>query len=145
VTGSRCLTNPPETGGTAERACSVPVQWSSGLCLTINHWRLKGNRVSKRDSASALSGGKHGRLGLEFQSSRVLATRTLAVDILNLMLTVMFGLSLDTRLDAPLLADGFDDRALFSSQKILQNFSDSLSHRIFRHIHEVLNIDKNKN
>jgi len=35
--------------------------------------------------------------------------------------------------------------ALFSSQKILQNFSDSLSHRIFRHMHEVLNIDKNKN
>jgi hypothetical protein len=35
--------------------------------------------------------------------------------------------------------------ALFSSQKILQNFSDSPSHRIFRHMHEVLNIDKNKN
>jgi len=33
--------------------------------------------------------------------------------------------------------------ALFSSQKILQNFSDS--HRIFRRMHEVLNIDKNKN
>jgi len=27
----------------------------------------------------------------------------------------------------------------------LQNFSDSPSHRIFRHMHEVLNIDKNKN
>jgi len=35
--------------------------------------------------------------------------------------------------------------ALFSSQKILQNFLDSPSHRIFRHMHEVLNIDKNKN
>jgi hypothetical protein len=30
----------------------------------------------------------------------------------------------------------------FSSQKILQNFSDSTSHRIFRHMHEALNIDK---
>jgi len=36
-------------------------------------------------------------------------------------------------------------QALFSSQTILQNFSDSPSHRIFRHMHEVLNIDKNKN
>jgi hypothetical protein len=36
-------------------------------------------------------------------------------------------------------------RALFSSQKILQNFSDSPSHQIFRRIHEVLNIDENKN
>jgi hypothetical protein len=27
-------------------------------------------------------------------------------------------------------------------QKILQNFSDSPSHRIFRHMHEALNIDK---
>jgi hypothetical protein len=36
-------------------------------------------------------------------------------------------------------------KALFSSQKILQNFSDFPSHRIFRHMHEVLNIDKNKN
>jgi len=36
-------------------------------------------------------------------------------------------------------------KALFSSQKILQNFSDSPLHRIFRHMHEVLNIDKNKN
>ena len=35
--------------------------------------------------------------------------------------------------------------ALFSSPKILQNFSDSPSHRIFRRMHEVLNIDKNKN
>jgi len=37
------------------------------------------------------------------------------------------------------------DVALFSFQKILQNFSDSLSHRIFRRMHKVLNIDKNKN
>jgi len=36
-------------------------------------------------------------------------------------------------------------KALFSSQKILQNFSDFSSHRIFRRMHEVLNIDKNKN
>jgi len=36
-------------------------------------------------------------------------------------------------------------KALFSSQKILQNFSDSPSHRIFRRMHEVLNIDENKN
>jgi len=36
-------------------------------------------------------------------------------------------------------------KALFSSQKILQNFSDSSSHRIFRHMHGVLNIDENKN
>jgi len=35
--------------------------------------------------------------------------------------------------------------ALFSSSKILQNFSDSPSHQIFRRIHEVLNIDENKN
>jgi len=32
-----------------------------------------------------------------------------------------------------------------SSQKILQNFSYFPSHQIFRHMHEVLNIDKNKN
>jgi hypothetical protein len=32
--------------------------------------------------------------------------------------------------------------AQFSSQKILQNFSDSPSHRIFGHMHEALNIDK---
>jgi hypothetical protein len=31
---------------------------------------------------------------------------------------------------------------LFSSLKILQNFSDSPSHRIFEHMHESLNIDK---
>jgi len=36
-------------------------------------------------------------------------------------------------------------RALFSSPKVLQNFSDSPSHRIFRRMHEVLNIDENKN
>jgi len=36
-------------------------------------------------------------------------------------------------------------KALFSYSKILQNFSDSPSHRIFRRMHEVLNIDKNKN
>jgi len=36
-------------------------------------------------------------------------------------------------------------KALFSSLKNLQNFSDSSSHRIFRHMHEVLNIDENKN
>jgi len=36
-------------------------------------------------------------------------------------------------------------KALFSFQKILQNFLHSPSHRIFRHMHEVLNIDKNKN
>jgi hypothetical protein len=36
-------------------------------------------------------------------------------------------------------------KALFSSLKILQNFSNSPSHRIFRCMYEVLNIDKNKN
>jgi hypothetical protein len=36
-------------------------------------------------------------------------------------------------------------KALFSSTKILQNFSDSPAHRIFRRMHEVLNIDENKN
>jgi len=35
--------------------------------------------------------------------------------------------------------------ALFSSQKILQIFSDSPSHQIFRRMHRVLNIDENKN
>ena len=35
--------------------------------------------------------------------------------------------------------------ALFTSPKILQNFSDSPSHRIFRCMYGVLNIDKNKN
>jgi hypothetical protein len=39
----------------------------------------------------------------------------------------------------------FKPKALFSSQKILQNLSHSSSHRIFRRMHEVLNIDKNKN
>jgi len=33
-------------------------------------------------------------------------------------------------------------KALFSSPKILQNFSDSPSHRIFRRMHGVLNIDE---
>jgi hypothetical protein len=33
---------------------------------------------------------------------------------------------------------------LFSSQEFLQNFSDSSSHRIFKHMYEALNIDKNK-
>jgi hypothetical protein len=36
----------------------------------------------------------------------------------------------------------FFTKVLFSSQKFLQNFSDSPSHRIFRHMHEALNIDK---
>jgi len=36
-------------------------------------------------------------------------------------------------------------KALFNSQKILQNFLDSSSHQIFRRMHEVLNIDENKN
>jgi hypothetical protein len=31
---------------------------------------------------------------------------------------------------------------LFGSQKILQNFSDFSSHRIFKHIYEALNINK---
>jgi hypothetical protein len=34
---------------------------------------------------------------------------------------------------------------LFSSQKNLQNFSDFPSHQIFRRMHEVLNVDENKN
>ena len=32
-----------------------------------------------------------------------------------------------------------------ASSKILQKFSDFLSHRIFKRMHEVLNIDENKN
>jgi len=36
-------------------------------------------------------------------------------------------------------------QALFSSQKILQIFSNSPSHQIFRRIYEVLNINENKN
>jgi hypothetical protein len=40
------------------------------------------------------------------------------------------------------LENTIHNRALFSSQKILQNFSDFPSHRIFRHIHEALTIDK---
>jgi hypothetical protein len=35
--------------------------------------------------------------------------------------------------------------ALFTSSKILQKFSNSSSHRIFRRMYGVLNIDKNKN
>jgi len=35
--------------------------------------------------------------------------------------------------------------ALFSFQKILQNFSDFPSHRIFRRMYGVLNINENKN
>jgi len=38
-----------------------------------------------------------------------------------------------------------NESALFSSQKILQNFLDSMSHRIFRRMYGALNIDKNKN
>jgi hypothetical protein len=34
---------------------------------------------------------------------------------------------------------------LFSSPRNSKSFQDSLSHRILRHIHEALNIDKNKN
>jgi hypothetical protein len=34
------------------------------------------------------------------------------------------------------------NKTLFSLQKNLQNCSDSSSHRIFRHMHEALNIDK---
>jgi hypothetical protein len=33
-------------------------------------------------------------------------------------------------------------RVMFSSQKILQNFLDFPSHRIFEHMYETLNIDK---
>jgi hypothetical protein len=40
------------------------------------------------------------------------------------------------------IADEVHIKGRFSSQKILQNFSDSPSHRIFRHMHEALNIDK---
>jgi len=39
----------------------------------------------------------------------------------------------------------FHSWALFSSQKILQNFSHFPSHRIFKRMHRVLNIDENKN
>ena len=37
------------------------------------------------------------------------------------------------------------DSGLFSFQKFCKIFSDSLSHRIFRRIYKVLNIDENKN
>ena len=36
-------------------------------------------------------------------------------------------------------------KALFSFQKFCKIFSDFLSHRMFRRMHEVLNINKNKN
>ena len=34
---------------------------------------------------------------------------------------------------------------MFTSTKKLKNFQDSPSHRIFRRMHGVLNVDKNKN
>ena len=37
------------------------------------------------------------------------------------------------------------NKALFSSPQNPKSFQDSLSHRILRHMHEALNIDKNKN
>jgi len=50
------------------------------------------------------------------------------------------------RLVSPhLIPNDAGGKALFSSLKILQNFSNSPSHRIFRRMYEVLNIDKNKN
>jgi tRNA(Met) C34 N-acetyltransferase TmcA len=42
-------------------------------------------------------------------------------------------------------SQGFLVTGLFSSQKILQNFSHFPSYRIFRRIHGVLNINENKN
>jgi len=39
----------------------------------------------------------------------------------------------------------FTAKALFSSLKILQNFLNFPSHRIFRRMHGVLNIYENKN
>jgi len=42
-------------------------------------------------------------------------------------------------------AVSFSSTALFTSQKILQNFSYFPSHRIFRRMHGILNIDENKN
>jgi len=51
----------------------------------------------------------------------------------------------DLIISGPNLGDIKQFKALFSSQKILQNFSDSPSHRIFRRMHRVLNIDENKN
>jgi hypothetical protein len=35
-----------------------------------------------------------------------------------------------------------DTKALFSSPQNLKTFQDSLSHRILRHMHRALNIDK---
>jgi len=40
---------------------------------------------------------------------------------------------------------GWGTKQGLSFQKNLQNFSDYPSHRIFRRMHEVLNIDENKN
>ena len=40
--------------------------------------------------------------------------------------------------------EGMFSKALFRFLKILQNFPDYPSHRIFRHMHKVLNIDENK-
>jgi hypothetical protein len=37
------------------------------------------------------------------------------------------------------------NKALFTSIQKLKNFQDSPSHRIFIRMHEVLNVDKNKN
>jgi hypothetical protein len=39
----------------------------------------------------------------------------------------------------------YEKAALFSSQNILQNFLHSSSHRILRHMHEALNINKRNN
>ena len=39
----------------------------------------------------------------------------------------------------------FSIKALFSSPRNSKIFEDSLSHRILRHMHEILNIDENKN
>jgi len=44
-----------------------------------------------------------------------------------------------------ILHGAFETRALFSSPQKPKSFQDSPSHRIFRHMHETLNIDENKN
>ena len=41
--------------------------------------------------------------------------------------------------------DEFFEPSLFSSPQKPKTFQDSLSHRILRHMHAVLNIDENKN
>ena len=56
-----------------------------------------------------------------------------------------FGVLALTYMEAGGRRAGKATEALFSFQNLLQNFSDSSSHRIFRRIHRVLNIDKNKN